>query len=156
MGHPKHSPNHIVLLFVVGFAIVLMVRLMPQFQTNEIPVLRIAEDLDTLMDQSVMNENVADTINQDADTDVEASITSTHDTEHHKQPTWDAEDESDYIILLKKSCSGQVVRVVDKPQESVQYKAMQTVSYQFHNAEGGNNDEAVGKNVHRVDFWRKL
>lgn len=97
------------------------------------------------MNQPIMNENVADAIDQNADTHIQPPITASHDAEHHEQPTGYAENEGNHIIFFPKALSWQMMRIVYKPKESVQNEPMQKIRHQLHKGKSGNDDEGIDK-----------
>lgn len=125
-----------------------MVGLMGSNDRFEIGVPNVVEPIEAFVDEHVVYQEVAKTVDQYAQTKSQAPIVACHHTKHDEKPGWDGEDQEEGVVFLKEARLLLVVVLVQIPEQAVHDVLVREPGGELHQNEGAEEDEDVGDRCH--------
>jgi hypothetical protein len=125
--HPKTLPLILALVFVM--------HLMRLSDGSEVPIVGIVKPFETSMDEHIMYQEIGNSIEQNAQSDIKPEIIARHHAKHDEQPTGDGINQKKYIIAFKNVLVRFMVILVEIPHKAMHYKAMRSPRHPFHDEE---------------------
>jgi hypothetical protein len=129
--------------FAVFFSQMLVMHFMSTANCPEIPVVAVAENFESLVNEYIVHHKIAKSVNGDSDAYVKLDVATGKDTEEHQQHAWDRKNQEEGIIFFKESCVPLMVIAVQDPKQSVHHILVCKPGHEFHTEKGDQDCRSV-------------
>ncbi|TND08033.1 MAG: hypothetical protein FD123_2587 [Bacteroidetes bacterium] len=112
-----------------------------------IPVVPVAQKRKPLVNDNIVHDKIAETVQSDSNADVKTKIM-VHAAGYETVHARGGKNEEERIVLLEKSVFPLVMIAVQVPEQAVHNELMREPGHELHEEEGAGDDQDVDDDLH--------